>query len=160
MSPRLTLDYGMRFYMIQPQYDEDLQTANFLPSRYNPADAPRLFQPAKNAAGTRVAFVAGDPHNDAITVHRGAGIFRGDKNVRFIQFFCDEKTVTGLMDRQFASNKIGLGWQYITILPNARDFAVALQFTEDLIECHPYAALASQLFRQLALVERPIIFAS
>jgi hypothetical protein len=43
--PRLTLDYGMRFYLIQPQYDEDLQTANFLPSRFNPADAPLLFRP-------------------------------------------------------------------------------------------------------------------
>ena len=52
---RLTLDYGMRFYIIQPQYDEDLQTANFLPDRYNAADAPRLYRPGKDAAGNRVA---------------------------------------------------------------------------------------------------------
>jgi hypothetical protein len=45
VSPRLTLDYGMRFYLIQPQYDEDLQTANFLPSRFNAADAPLLYRP-------------------------------------------------------------------------------------------------------------------
>jgi hypothetical protein len=42
---RLTLDYGMRFYLIQPQYDEDLQTANFLPNRYSAADAPLLYRP-------------------------------------------------------------------------------------------------------------------
>ena len=45
VTSRLTLDYGMRFYWIQPQYDEDLQTANFLPGRFNPADTPRLYRP-------------------------------------------------------------------------------------------------------------------
>src|SRR5262249_21357501 len=30
VSNRLTLDYGMRFYWIQPQFDEQSQTANFL----------------------------------------------------------------------------------------------------------------------------------
>lgn len=45
VNSRLTLDYGMRFYWIQPQYDEDLQTANFLPNRFNAADASRLYRP-------------------------------------------------------------------------------------------------------------------
>jgi Carboxypeptidase regulatory-like domain/TonB-dependent Receptor Plug Domain len=45
VTSRLTLDYGMRFYWIQPQYDEALQAANFLPDRYNPADAPLLYHP-------------------------------------------------------------------------------------------------------------------
>ena len=45
VNSRLTLDYGMRFYWIQPQYDEDLQTSNFLPGRFSPADASRLYQP-------------------------------------------------------------------------------------------------------------------
>lgn len=45
VTNRLTLDYGMRFYWIQPQYDEDLQTANFLPNRFNSGDAPRLYRP-------------------------------------------------------------------------------------------------------------------
>ncbi|NOT58589.1 MAG: TonB-dependent receptor [Acidobacteria bacterium] len=52
VTSRLTLDYGMRFYYIQPQFDEDLQTANFLPNRFNAADAPRLYRPVciNNAA--------------------------------------------------------------------------------------------------------------
>ena len=52
VSDRLTLDYGMRFYWIQPQYDEDLQTANFIPSRFNVADASLLYRPVclNNAA--------------------------------------------------------------------------------------------------------------
>src|SRR5262249_57994559 len=41
----MTFDYGMRFYWIQPQYDEGLQTANFLPRSFNPADAPLLYVP-------------------------------------------------------------------------------------------------------------------
>jgi hypothetical protein len=52
LTNRLTLDFGARFYWIQPQYDEDLQTANFLPSRYNVADAALLYRPVclNNAA--------------------------------------------------------------------------------------------------------------
>ncbi len=45
VTNRLTLDYGMRFYWIQPQFDEDLQAANFLPERFNPADAAQLYRP-------------------------------------------------------------------------------------------------------------------
>jgi hypothetical protein len=51
VSSRLTLDYGMRFYWIQPQFDEDLQTSNFLPNRFNQADAPRLYYPVCIGAG-------------------------------------------------------------------------------------------------------------
>jgi hypothetical protein len=45
VSSRLTFDYGMRFYWIQPQFDEDLQTSNFLPNRFSASDAPRLYFP-------------------------------------------------------------------------------------------------------------------
>jgi hypothetical protein len=55
VTNRLTLDYGMRFYWIQQQFDEASQTANFLPDRYNPADAPLLFRPGINGNGDRVA---------------------------------------------------------------------------------------------------------
>ena len=46
VRPRLTLDYGIRFYWIQPQYDKALQTSTFLPQNFNAARAPRLFTPA------------------------------------------------------------------------------------------------------------------
>jgi hypothetical protein len=45
VTSRLTLDYGMRFYWIQPQYDEDLQTGNFLPERFNSTNASALYRP-------------------------------------------------------------------------------------------------------------------
>jgi len=45
-TSRLTFDYGLRFYYIQPQYDADLQTSTFLPDLWSSSNAPRLFQPA------------------------------------------------------------------------------------------------------------------
>jgi hypothetical protein len=53
----VTLDYGLRVAWYQPQYDTKLQTSTFVPSLYNPAKAPRLYQPAINPAnGQRAAF--------------------------------------------------------------------------------------------------------
>jgi len=47
----VTLDYGMRFYWIQPQYDEALQTSSFNPSLYNPANTAVQIQRARNPQG-------------------------------------------------------------------------------------------------------------
>ena len=53
----LTLDYGLRLAWYQPQYDTKLQTSTFDPNLWNPAKAPRLYQPAINPAnGQRAAF--------------------------------------------------------------------------------------------------------
>jgi len=45
VTRRLTLDYGMRFQLIEPQYDAAQQTSNFFPDRYNRAQQVSLFQP-------------------------------------------------------------------------------------------------------------------
>jgi hypothetical protein len=42
LSPRLTLDYGLRFVYIPPQYDAKNQIALFTPSAYNPATAVQI----------------------------------------------------------------------------------------------------------------------
>lgn len=59
VTRRLTLDYGLRMYWIQPQYDAALQTSNFLPELYDPSKAPRLYQPAFDTDGKTV--IAFDP---------------------------------------------------------------------------------------------------
>ena len=46
VNGRLTLDYGMRFVHVGPQYDKLGQAANFLPDKWGLASAPQLFQPA------------------------------------------------------------------------------------------------------------------
>ena len=44
ISNRLTLDYGVRLVQQTPQYDELGQASNFLPERWNPTVAPRLYE--------------------------------------------------------------------------------------------------------------------
>lgn len=44
-SNKLTLDYGVRFYYVTPQWDESLQASNFLPSAFDRNNAARLFTP-------------------------------------------------------------------------------------------------------------------
>jgi hypothetical protein len=46
VTNKLTIDYGVRFYWIQPQHDATGKASNFLPDRYDPAKAPRLYYPA------------------------------------------------------------------------------------------------------------------
>ncbi len=45
-SRRLTLDYGIRFLWYQPWYS-NRPAAVFVPERYDPAKAPRLYEPAR-----------------------------------------------------------------------------------------------------------------
>jgi hypothetical protein len=54
VNSKLTIDYGMRFYWIQPQYDAALQTSSFNPGLYQQNARAQLVQPFRNAAGARV----------------------------------------------------------------------------------------------------------
>ncbi len=55
VTNKLTIDYGMRFYWIQPQFDQALQTSSFNPALYDPAQAARLRQPV-SVNGRRVSI--------------------------------------------------------------------------------------------------------
>ncbi len=54
-SSKLTLDYGIRFYWIQPQYDAALQTSSWNKSLYDTGAAGVLRVAGKDADGNRVA---------------------------------------------------------------------------------------------------------
>ncbi len=45
ITDRMTLDYGVRFYYLTPQWDTTLQASNFLPDKFDPSKAVRLYQP-------------------------------------------------------------------------------------------------------------------
>jgi len=60
ITPRLTLDYGLRLSWYQPQYDASLQASTFVLSQWDPAKAPRLYQPAL-IGGQRMAQDAAIP---------------------------------------------------------------------------------------------------
>jgi hypothetical protein len=55
-APRLTLNYGVRGYYIQPYYDQGENTSNFLPNLYDPKQAVRLYWPTYDANGTKVGI--------------------------------------------------------------------------------------------------------
>ena len=59
ITSRLTLDYGMRFAWIPPQYDANNQVALFDPFSYNPANAVTI----DPNSGTIIAADGGDPLN-------------------------------------------------------------------------------------------------
>ena len=56
IKPRLLIDYGIRFYHDPPQYDARSQIATFVPSLYDPAQAPVLLRPGFDAKNNRVAM--------------------------------------------------------------------------------------------------------
>jgi hypothetical protein len=46
VNSRLTIDYGLRFYFLTPQWDVSKVVANFLPDKYDQSKAATLYQPA------------------------------------------------------------------------------------------------------------------
>ena len=55
VTPRLTLDYGLRAAWYQPQFDASLQASSFVLSQWQSGQAPRLYFP-KIVGGVRSAF--------------------------------------------------------------------------------------------------------
>ncbi|HMJ63146.1 MAG TPA: hypothetical protein VK493_15350, partial [Bryobacteraceae bacterium] len=58
VTPRLTLDYGLRVAWYQPQYDSSIQASTFLPNLWSAGNAPQLYLPAvqPGTTQTRVAY--------------------------------------------------------------------------------------------------------
>jgi hypothetical protein len=57
VSNQLTLDYGVRFYFLTPQWDRSMKASNFIPSAFSASQAVRLYQPAV-VNGVRVGYDA------------------------------------------------------------------------------------------------------
>jgi hypothetical protein len=49
VNPKLTVEFGMRFYIVQPQYDQVLQTSTFNPGLFTASGTAALYQ--KTASG-------------------------------------------------------------------------------------------------------------
>jgi hypothetical protein len=88
--------------------------------------------------------VATDPRDNAVAVHRGPGIFRGNENIRLARFFGDKKTKTRLMNRQFPRDEVGLGRENVTIFANANDFAGVLELAQSFARIDAFPAFQSE----------------
>ncbi len=64
ITSRLTLDYGIRFAWIQPQFDAALQTSTFQPDKFDKSKASRLYRPGFDSTGAKVGI---DPLTGATT---------------------------------------------------------------------------------------------
>lgn len=102
VTPRLTLDYGVRFYVVGPQYDAADQISGFLPERFDASKQVQLLWPAR-VNNVRVAqnpitgqtFPAaligaiapgiGDPDNGLVVPAKDQSVprsFAGDPGIR------------------------------------------------------------------------------
>jgi hypothetical protein len=71
VTPRLTLDLGVRFYHQTPQVDINKTFSNFFPSQYSKAAAPRIYVPG-TSGGKRVAI---DPGTNAVAPVAYIGLY-------------------------------------------------------------------------------------
>ena len=81
-TTKLTLEYGIRFYWIQPQYDAAHQTSAWNPGLYDPANAGVLRIAALDANGKRIAVnpITGETGPAALIgslVNTGKGFVNG-----------------------------------------------------------------------------------
>ena len=73
VSKRLTIDVGMRFYHLPPQYDVNKTIAAFNPGLYSRANSPMLYQPTIDpATGKRVAV---DPRTGTLYPNPMIGLY-------------------------------------------------------------------------------------
>jgi len=71
ITPRLTLDYGLRLYHQTPQEDINKTFSNFVPSLYSKSAAPRIYIPG-TSGGKRVAV---DPATGAVAPVAYIGLY-------------------------------------------------------------------------------------
>jgi len=76
INRQMTLDYGLRVAWYQPQYDSSLQGSTFVPSLFNPANAPQLTSRGRIVPGTgnllNGIIQAGHGASKYLTRNRGA----------------------------------------------------------------------------------------
>src|SRR5258705_8545634 len=85
------------------------------------------FAPTFDAA---IRFIPRYARNHTVAMHGCSNVFRRNENVRSARDFWREKTITDLMNRQFASHQVSLGGQNISVLPDARALARALELAQ------------------------------
>ncbi len=54
VSQKLSLDFGLRAYYIQPTYDQNLQTSTFWSNKFSPGQAVELFWPCFDSNGNKL----------------------------------------------------------------------------------------------------------
>lgn len=114
VTPRLTLDYGVRFYSFSPWRLRDDQGAAFALSRYDAANVPRLYFPARDPAGRRVAM---NPNTGELGPAVLIGAFAPGPGDRFtgVVVGSDESYPDGFRERPpiQVAPRVGFAWDVL-----------------------------------------------
>lgn len=141
VSPRLTLDYGMRFYWIIPLYDRDNKMSGFVPERFSEAREVQLIQP-RLVSGARlgvhpvtgevlpaaligsIAAGTGDPFNGMLLTAKESSYPRSlveDRGVQYGPRFGFAYDITGRA-KTVISGGFGIYFNRQNLLDNFNDF--------------------------------------
>jgi hypothetical protein len=111
VTRRLTLDYGVRFYLLPPHYSEGNSIAGFVPERFNASHVPLMYQPAL-VGGQRVGI---HPTTGAVVSSVLIGAFvpgTGDTVNGMVVPAVDRSYPRGLMDNRGIHFGPRLGFAY------------------------------------------------
>lgn len=113
ITPRITVNYGLRLAWYQPWYDSTLKASTFVPNQWNASDAPRLYEPALAPNGQRIAY---DPvtGQSLPAVDIGA-IVAGSGNVTngILQAGHGISKYLGVSPQLVVGPRLGIAWQLV-----------------------------------------------
>jgi len=119
VRPNLTLDLGLRFYIVQPQYDAGMQLSSFNVELWDPKKAALLYRRARDPAGN---IAARDPitgaHYPAAFIGGlvpGTGYRLGDAYINGIAMAGVNDYPRGLIDSRglHYAPRVGLAWSFM-----------------------------------------------
>ncbi len=112
VTSRLTIDYGMRFSWFTPWYVGKGLGAEFVQSRYDPAQVPPLYRPVQDPNGPPGQEVAQNPVTGALAPAVYIGAFTGPFNFPGMVLSTDSSYPRGFREQhgvQFAP-RFGFAW--------------------------------------------------
>lgn len=118
VNSRLTIDYGMRFYWIQPQYDAALQTSAFNPALFDRNQAAVLMQPVlvngQRASRNPITGAIGPAALAGSIINTGGSAFVGPLYANGMGR-AGRNYPRGLIDNRgiHYSPRIGIAWRFM-----------------------------------------------
>lgn len=112
VSKRLTLDYGLRFSWFTPWYVGKGVGAEFVASRYDPKQAPALYQPVQDPNGSPGTEIALNPTTGQLAPATYIGAFTAPFNFTGMVLSTDQSYPRGFRDQHGVQTSPRFGFAY------------------------------------------------